>query len=231
VLALTCAIRHENLPMSTLASLNVKDDDMTTDSPAIADSSRLDIAGARRRQITAAVRRLIATEGVAAVTIARIAALMGTSRGVVNYHFANKEEILRAALLSAGKDASAATDQIVSESQDLESVIALVVGLAAKHTESDWWHLYSAFLAEATHDDFIRDMIRTTDRSFRAHLAGALGCEARAALVLAIMKGLALQWLVDEHFQADDALRSGADLLTGWPGAASSAPRNESQVQ
>lgn len=203
---------------------------MTIDSPAIADSSRLDIAGARRRQITAAVRRLIATEGVAAVTIARIAALMGTSRGVVNYHFANKEEILRAALTSAGKDASAATDQIVSESQDLESVIALVVGLASKDSESDWWHLYTAFLAEATHDDFIRDMIRTTDRNFRAHLASALGSEARAALVLAVMKGLALQWLVDEDFKAGDALSSGAGLLSAWPGATLGAQRNESPV-
>jgi AcrR family transcriptional regulator len=189
---------------------------METDSPTTADSGRLDIAGARRRQIIAAVRRLIATEGVAAVTIARIAALMGTSRGVVNYHFANKEEILRAALLSAGKDASVATDQLVSESQDLESVIALVVGLATKHSESDWWHLYTAFLAEATHDDFAKDMIRATDRNFRAHLTVALGGEARAAFALAVMKGLALQWLVDDDFEASDALRSASGLLSGW---------------
>nr|WP_281385962.1 TetR family transcriptional regulator C-terminal domain-containing protein [Nocardioides luti] len=88
--------------------------------------------------------------------------------------------------------------------------------MASKNSDSDWWHVYTAFLAEATHDEFAKEMIRAIDRSFRAHLAKALGDEPRAALVLAVMKGLALQWLVDDDFQANQALRSARGLFGGW---------------
>jgi AcrR family transcriptional regulator len=181
---------------------------------AAAAGGRLDVGGVRRRQIVLAVRKVIANEGVGAVTIARIAEVMGTSRGVVNYHFKNKDEIVREALQSAVKDASEATDQMVAEAGDLEGITRLVVELAS--SESDWWEIYVAFLAEAIHDDFARDMVRATDRSFRENLAKTLGNEARAAIVLALMKGLALQRVADEDFDVSTALDAATDLLAAW---------------
>jgi AcrR family transcriptional regulator len=182
------------------------------------ETGRLDVGGVRRHQIVMAVRKLVATEGAGAVTIARIAAAMGTSRGVVNHHFKNKDEILRAALQSAVKDASAATDQIVAESTDLASITALVVRLAS--SGSDWWQVYIAFLADATHDDFAKTMIQETDRNFRKNLARTLGDEARAAVVLALMKGLALQRVADETFDVEGALVAVSELLAPWRGNA-----------
>jgi AcrR family transcriptional regulator len=182
------------------------------------EAGRLDVGGVRRHQIVMAVRKLVATEGAGAVTIARIAAAMGTSRGVVNHHFKNKDEILRAALQSAVKDASAATDQIVAESTDLASITALVVRLAS--SGSDWWQVYIAFLADATHDEFAKTMIQETDRNFRKNLARTLGDEARAAVVLALMKGLALQRVADETFDTEGALMAASELLAPWRGNA-----------
>lgn len=177
-------------------------------------NGRLDVGGVRRRQIVTVVRKLIATEGVSAVTIARIASAIGTSRGVVNHHFKSKEEILRAALKGAVKDASSATDQIVEEATDLGSVIALVVRLAS--TGSDWWQIYIAFLAQATHDEFAKAMIRETDSNFRANLTAALGSDARAAVALGLMKGLALQRVADESFDVEAALDASVELLAHW---------------
>lgn len=182
------------------------------------EGGRLDVGGVRRHQIVMAVRKLIASEGAGSVTIARIAAAMGTSRGVVNHHFKNKDEILRAALQSAVKDASAATDQIVAESSDLASLTELVVRLAS--TGSDWWHVYIAFLAEATHNEFAKAAIQETDRNFRKNLGQTLGDEGRAAVVLALMKGLALQRVADEDFDMDGALKAASELLSPWRGAA-----------
>jgi AcrR family transcriptional regulator len=182
------------------------------------EAGRLDVGGVRRHQIVMAVRKLVATEGAGAVTIARIAAAMGTSRGVVNHHFKNKDEILRAALQSAVKDASAATDQIVAESTDLASITALVVRLAS--SGSDWWQVYIAFLADAIHDEFAKTMIQETDRNFRKNLARTLGDEARAAVVLALMKGLALQRVADETFDTEGALMAASELLAPWRGNA-----------
>jgi AcrR family transcriptional regulator len=184
------------------------------------EAGRLDVGGVRRHQIVMAVRKLVATEGAGAVTIARIAAAMGTSRGVVNHHFKNKDEILRAALRSAVKDASEATDQIVAESTDLGSITALVVRLAS--TGSDWWRVYIAFLAEATHDEFAKSMIQETDRNFRKNLGQTLGDQGRAAVVLALMKGLALQRVADETFDMDGALAATSELLEPWRGDAAS---------
>jgi len=137
----------------------------------------------------------------------------------VNYHFKNKDEILRAALRSAVKDASAATDQLVAESRDIDNITALVVGLAS--SGSDWWQVYIAFLAEATHDEFTKGMIKEIDQTFRTNLARALGDEPRAAVVLALMKGLALQCVVDEAFDADSALAATFELLAPWRSDAS----------
>lgn len=179
------------------------------------EAGRLDVGGVRRHQIVMAVRKLVATKGADAVTIARIAAAMGTSRGVVNHHFKNKDEILRAALQSAVRDASAATDQIVAESTDVASITALVVRLASTGS-SDWWQVYIAFLAEATHDAFAKTMIQETDRSFRENLGRTLGDDARAAVVLALMKGLALQRVADETFDTEGALTAVSELLSPW---------------
>jgi AcrR family transcriptional regulator len=182
--------------------------------PSNGGASRLDVGGVRRRQIIHATRDLIANEGVGAVTIANIAKVMGTSRGVVNYHFANKADILRAALRSAAKDASDATDKIVSVSDDPGKIVELVVHLAA--SGSDWWTIYIAFLAEALHDDAIEEMIRESDNSFRTHLDASLRRDGRGAVVLALMKGLALQRVVDEEFDVESAVDVASNLLASW---------------
>jgi AcrR family transcriptional regulator len=200
--------------MSGATASHPSADDIVMSPSTSPAGGRLDIGAVRRQQVVMAVRKLVAREGVGAVTIARIAKLMRTSRGVVNYHFKNKEEILRAALQSAVRDASAATDQMVAEGDDTAEIVRLVVGLAA--TDSDWWQVYIAFLAESTHDPFAREMIRSADRNFRAHLSETLGNEARAAVTLALMKGLALQRVVDETFEMDNAVEAAGQLLTQW---------------
>jgi AcrR family transcriptional regulator len=193
---------------------NWGDSRLTMNDVPVRDDGRLDISAVRRQQVITAVRKLVATKGVGAVTIAEIAKVMRTSRGVVNHHFKNKEEILRAALVSALKDASVATDQLIAAKDDIGEVTRLVVGLAS--TESDWWQVYIAFLADSTHHEFARKMIQETDRNFRANLARALGDEAKAGVSLGLMKGLALQRVVDDTFDVEEAVAVAVQLLSQW---------------
>lgn len=58
--------------------------------------SRTFIDTARRAQVVAAAIEAIAELGYADASLARIAARAGTSKGVVTYHFANKEDLVRA---------------------------------------------------------------------------------------------------------------------------------------
>lgn len=54
------------------------------------------IERARRAQILTATAEVVANEGFAKASLARIAKQAGVSKGVVTYHFTNKDEILEA---------------------------------------------------------------------------------------------------------------------------------------
>jgi AcrR family transcriptional regulator len=154
----------------------------------------IDVGSIRRKQIVEAVRKIIARDGLDAVTILNIATELGTSRGVVVYHFDNKEEILHEVVSSAMNDADAS-----SLSLDRAAVAALTdaqlilqVATLAKGS-SDWWKIYFAFLSHAHVNETYRKVLAWSDNRYRKALAKRLGNENRASLVLALMKGLAMQ--------------------------------------
>src|ERR1700722_2409301 len=55
----------------------------------------------RRGQILTAARRLVAEHGLEALTIGALEDRLAFTRGVITYHFANKDEIVRAVFASA----------------------------------------------------------------------------------------------------------------------------------
>jgi len=157
----------------------------------------VDVGSIRRKQIIGAVRQIIAREGIEAVTIANIATELGTSRGVVVYHFDNKEEILHEVLVSAMRDADRSALRIGAvtlESNDYASVITQVAKLA--RSTGDWWKIYFAYLAHAHVNPVYREALAWSDENYRNALAKTLGDTDRAAIMLALMKGLAMQMAV-----------------------------------
>lgn len=157
----------------------------------------VDVGSIRRKQIIGAVRQIIAREGIEAVTIANIATELGTSRGVVVYHFDNKEEILHEVLVSAMRDADRSALRIGAvtlESNDYASVITQVAKLA--RSTGDWWKIYFAYLAHAHVNPVYREALAWSDENYRNALAKTLGDTDKAAIMLALMKGLAMQMAV-----------------------------------
>lgn len=74
------------------------------------------LRGLRRGQIVAAARALVAAEGLEGLTIGALEARLGYSRGVITYHFRDKEEIVAQVLRSAVEEIDAATAAEVSAS-------------------------------------------------------------------------------------------------------------------
>jgi len=62
----------------------------------------------RRGQIVTAARRLVAEQGLEALTFGALEDRLAFTRGVITYHFANKEEIVQAVLASAIEEIDAA---------------------------------------------------------------------------------------------------------------------------
>lgn len=183
---------------------------LNTDLEQSSTNGRLDVRGARRNQIIYAVRKIVAEEGIASVTIARIAEVLGVSRGVVNYHFENKDAILHEALQSAIRDAF----KSLNTGTGLLGLIEQVSALAS--TNSDWWPIYVAYLAEGRSTAFYRNEIKVADRQYRRALREMVGSEERAAAVLALMKGLALQKLVDDELDLQAAVEQMRELIESW---------------
>ena len=63
----------------------------------------------RRGQIVAIARKIVAEEGLEALTIGSLEARLAFSRGVITYHFQNKDDIVHAVLESAIDEINAGT--------------------------------------------------------------------------------------------------------------------------
>ena len=67
----------------------------------------------RRGQIVAIARKIVADEGLEALTIGSLEARLAFSRGVITYHFQNKDDIVHAVLESALEEINASTAAVL----------------------------------------------------------------------------------------------------------------------
>jgi AcrR family transcriptional regulator len=81
----------------------------------------------RRAQIVAAARRIVAEHGLEALTIGALEDRLSFTRGVITYHFANKDEIVRAVLASAIEEIDAAVRREVEGGETVEAKVAAVL--------------------------------------------------------------------------------------------------------
>lgn len=82
----------------------------------------------RRAQIIAAARKLVADGGHGALTFGALERALGFTRGVITYHFENKDEIVLALLDDAIAEIDEATALSVQAEQDAGDKIRAAVG-------------------------------------------------------------------------------------------------------
>jgi AcrR family transcriptional regulator len=81
----------------------------------------------RRGQILTAARKLVAEQGLEALTIGALEDRLSFTRGVITYHFANKDEIVRAVFASAIDEIDAAVRREVEGGSTLEDKVRAVL--------------------------------------------------------------------------------------------------------
>ncbi len=81
----------------------------------------------RRRQIVQEARRIVARDGLGALTISTLEARLPFSRGVITHHFEDKDEIVDAVLESAVADIDAGTVADVRSMPDFAGRVAAVL--------------------------------------------------------------------------------------------------------
>lgn len=169
-------------------------------------------ATASRRMLRAA-RRLIARQGYTKTTLAQVGREAGYTGGLVSHHFGSKEGLLRA--LVAGITQRFYTDQIqpaVAGSSGIDAIAAVAdTYLEELVARGERMRTLYVLMGEALGPvASIGEVFAELNRGFResvrtlidegmasGEIRRDLDPEAEAALVVGMLRGVALQWIAD----------------------------------
>lgn len=193
--------------------------------------ARTFVEEARRQQLARAAIGTIAERGLAAASLAGIAEAAGVAKGLVSYHFAGKDELLRHVLATLLRDAAAFIGARVPRTgpapDRLRAFVAASFAFMRSHRANlaAWLELWASCRAapglhgfdasvyaqcRAAVERIVRDGVRR--REFR-RVAPATA----AVVIQGAIDGVMLQWLLDERaVRLDDAERAVLEMVEAW---------------
>jgi TetR/AcrR family transcriptional regulator len=162
----------------------------------------------RRGQIVAVARKIVADEGLEALTIGSLEARLAFSRGVITYHFQNKDDIVHAVLESAIEEINAGTDaqlgQNLSAEERVRTTLRMYVRGFLEHVEAT--RILLSFWGRISSDKRARKANATLYAAYRrgaAHMieagkaagefAADMNVDAIAASLVGVVIGIAMQ--------------------------------------
>ncbi len=145
-----------------------------------------DLRDLRRSQIVAAARALVAAGGLEALTIGALEKRLDFTRGVITYHFRDKDEIVEAVLASAVEEIDAATVALVQAratfAEKVEAVLSTKVRGFLDRREAA--HVLLSFWGRILHDRRARAVNARLYEAYRAQSARLLEDGRRAGEVV-----------------------------------------------
>ena len=186
----------------------------------------------RRGQIVAVARKIVAEEGLESLTIGALEGRLEFSRGVITYHFANKEDIVHAVLDSAIAEIDAATLAELKGAPSLEDKVRAMLrsnirgfvehAEAARILLSFWGRLGSDKRIKKTNATLYAGYRKGAARLLEAGRAQGkwadLDVDGMAALMVGIVIGIATQvhfdkTSIDWERALDEAMKTVAARL------------------
>lgn len=180
----------------------------------------------RRAQILRAARALVASEGLPALTIAKLENRLEFSRGVITYHFRDKEELVEALLESAiGEIDEAIFQEVASHGnvgEKLRGVMRTTVTGFLAHREAA--HILFSFWGQISSNERLAKLNADLYERYRSHSTALLEAgenegkfrrtdnKALAALMVGIVIGIVTQvWFdpdaIDPEATVEEATR------------------------
>jgi AcrR family transcriptional regulator len=167
-----------------------------------------------KEKLLAAAMQLIGERGYRGTTLADIGRRAGVSRGLVTYHFGTKEACVREVLERIRSSAMIFTAVEQSGKRGLDALAQLVEGYLLGYTSRlpGSRAIFVAIVESFTSNPELADLMKQNDESFKGSIkrfldeADDLGevpegidVEGAAILIMGLLRGVALQWLVDEE--------------------------------
>lgn len=189
-------------------------------------STQKEIQVFRRLALVEGALQSIATHGLHGTTVQTISELSGSSRGLVNHYFKNKDELIVAAYRHLAGEWENRVSAFMRESGKSAETRLKALATASFHADvldPKWLKAYLAFWSEAQHSDSLRDVNRDVNTHYRDAVtrlfarAGqekccAVDAENAAIGLLALIDGLWLQLAV--HTADLDSSRAQATCHT-----------------
>lgn len=162
-----------------------------------------------RQRLLAAAVELIAERGWTAVSTRVVAERAGVGAGLVHYHFASVQALLRAAAVGAMRETATMLDPVLAQARTpAEAVTMLVSALDAYTGDDPMSVLFVETYLAASRDPELREAVAGVIAEFRTQLAAWLGRhgvpepDATAAVLGSAVDGLVMQRALDPTLTA-----------------------------
>jgi AcrR family transcriptional regulator len=159
--------------------------------------------GGRREEFLAATRRVVERSGFANATVGEITREAGASLGLLNYHFASKDEAVAEAFAQIARDDLAQLEALSLRHERPADRLASYLELS-EWADYESWRLWIDAWGEAVHTETMRATLAEFQNGWRALLArvlvdgvhdGAWACEDpddMASSLVAVIDGIGL---------------------------------------
>ena len=127
----------------------------------------------RRAELIEAARRVIQRRGFAKATVGAITGEAGASLGLLNYHFASRDEGVAEAFAAAARADLDELQAVSRRHDDPSARVAAYLDLEA-WVDRDVWRMWIDAWGEAVHTEQLRLTLEQFERGWRAALAGVL---------------------------------------------------------
>jgi AcrR family transcriptional regulator len=181
-----------------------------TQRPPAKKSLKLSLRVLRRAEIVAAAGAIVASQGLDALTVAALEERLGYSRGVITYHFRDKDEIVDAVLAGALAEIDAATQAAVDASgtpgEKVRAVLRANLRGFLDHRDaglvllSFWGRLSDANVRKASarlHATYRERTASVLKAGIKKTAFAPVDCEALAAVIVGLVIGIAAQAYID----------------------------------
>lgn len=187
-------------------------------------------ASDRKNQIILATIECISRYGYHNFSMQDLAQLADVSKGIIHYYFLNKEALMMTVLNHICREIEGlleGTENIVDPVERLSHVIWMCADILK--TKREYYRISMDFWTQIDQKTYVRKAIAAHYASFRTTIANIikLGMKTKAfregnadlfaTMIIAIIDGIALQWLFDESlFNYDDLVKNCEMSIIGF---------------
>ena len=172
----------------------------------------------RRRELVAATWAVVAAEGIEAATVRRIAEEAGCTTGRITHYFADKEEVLVAALRQVHRAAGKRMLAAIGQRSGLEALRAVLAeALPLDEERILEWRVWLAFWGSAATSTSLQAEQHQRYREWRgllkrvlatAQLSADIDLDRLVDQIVALVDGFGLQGVLDPQHPQPEQLAS-----------------------